>query len=79
MTWKHGAVVTITYGGKRVVGWVALASQNGRALFLNFDGMLDGIPGAMAVLQDHSGVYRSIISGEIATIEEGGLENDATT
>jgi hypothetical protein len=45
-------------------------------LFLNFDGMLDGIPGAMAVLQDPSGVYRSIISGEIATIEERGLEND---
>lgn len=43
--------------------------MNGRSLMLTFDGILDGHLGAMPVLQNEEGVYRSVMTGVVVTIE----------
>jgi hypothetical protein len=67
--YKRGDFVTITTAaGNTTCAMVGLASENGRSLFLTFDGALGGTHGAycgnMAVLCDDDGVFRDLVEGE---------------
>ena len=62
--WYTGEAVHIRYEGQEISGTVLLAAGNGRALMIEFDGMLGGQAGTMAVLDDGSGIYISIGTGK---------------
>jgi hypothetical protein len=69
MSFKRGDFVTITTAtGNTTRAMVRLASENGRSLFLTFDGALWGTHGAyfgnMALLRDDDGVFRDLIESE---------------
>lgn len=66
---KTGDRVRINCEGRTVDGVIVLASDNERSLFLTFEALLDGHLGAMPVLLDEHGVYRSIINNVAVEIE----------
>jgi len=66
---KTGDQVTLTVGGHTVTATVMLASQNGRSLFLSFEAVVAGHVGGMPVLQDDSGVYRAVVTGDEVRLE----------
>lgn len=63
MIFKTDEAVIIKCCGITISGSVELASQNGRSLFLNFDGVIDGHVGAMPILLENDEKFRFIISG----------------
>ncbi|MBO0715838.1 MAG: hypothetical protein J2P55_00685 [Rhizobiales bacterium] len=67
--------VLITCEGRTVPGFIVLASENRKSLMIEFEAMLAGHVGSMALLQDDDGVYRSLINRVEVTIrprESGG-------
>lgn len=69
---QTGEAIVITAEGRVLLGVITLASRNGRSLFLQYDGMIAGEIGAMAVLLDENGVLRSIISNVPISITREG-------
>lgn len=69
---QTGEAIVITAEGRVLPGVITLASRNGRSLFLQYDGMIAGEIGAMAVLLDENGVLRSIISNVPISITREG-------
>jgi hypothetical protein len=65
---KTGDRVVISYGEVAVTGVVVICSSNQQSLFVQFDGMLGGHVGAMPLLMDQAGVYRSIINNLAVTV-----------
>jgi len=53
--------VRITCEGRTVYGTVLLASQNGRALMLQFEALLAGHAGTMPVWQEDDGTFVSLV------------------
>ncbi len=68
MIFTKGDRVWIEADSQRVAGVVAMASENGRSLMLEFEGMLFGFVNVLFVLQNEDGVFRDIILGDQVTI-----------
>jgi hypothetical protein len=66
--WKTGDSLMVSFKGRRVLGQVKLASENGRSLMLEFDAMLGGYVGMMPVLEE-DGVFRDLITKSVVTLE----------
>jgi hypothetical protein len=64
---KTGDPVWIGCDDRTVEGIIALASENGVSLMLQFEAILGGHVGTMPVVLE-DGVYRSIITGEAVAI-----------
>ena len=69
---ETGDRVAIATGGEKMAALVIAASDNGRSLMLEFDGILDGHVGSMAVLLHDDGVYRSVTTGRDILLADFG-------
>ena len=62
---RRGEVVRLTVGAWSVDAFVAVASANGRSLFVFFDGAMPldvgVLIGSAALLQDEAGAWREIV------------------
>jgi hypothetical protein len=63
MNLQTGDNVLIECDGRRVPGVVMLASGNGKSLVLEFDALLDGHLGMMAVSLADDGKYSALLTG----------------
>lgn len=61
MTLKRGDHVWITYDGQTLPALVGIASPNGRAAMLMFDGILGGYVGTMPVFADDADLSSDFI------------------
>jgi hypothetical protein len=64
-----GARARVTFAGRTVEATVALASPNGRSLFLTFDAMLGGYVGGMPLLWDGAHFRELGREGRVAQLE----------
>jgi hypothetical protein len=69
---QTGEAIVITADERVLSGVVVMASGNGRSLFVQFDGMIGGEAGAMALLLGDDGVFRSVFTGMAVTIAKEG-------
>jgi hypothetical protein len=67
--YERGDFVRLTCDGGHKDAMVVLASDNGRSLMLQFNGMLRGYLGMMPVLRDEAGVYRALFDDMVVGIE----------
>lgn len=68
--YRNGDAVRITYEGHTVEGSVALASDNGLSLILQFEALLNGYAGSMPVLsEDDGGHYHDLIRHDPVGLE----------
>jgi hypothetical protein len=49
---KRGELVRLTFAGRTVAAFVAMASENGRSIFLMFDATVGGYVGGMPLMWD---------------------------
>lgn len=68
LTWQPGEKVRLTYREQTTDATVSIVSPNGHSLLVEFDGMVAGYAGAMALLADRRGVYCSITDDEPVTL-----------
>ena len=69
MTYRKGQLVKLTAGEHTVTAEIAMASKNGKSLFVRFEAIVNGHVGGMPLLQDDAGIYKSIVTGEPVTLE----------
>jgi hypothetical protein len=75
--WKTGERCRITFHGKTVDGFVALASESGRSLAITFDALLGGYAGSICLNWEPelSGFF-DLIRWQPATLEPIPEHND---
>jgi len=66
---KRGETVRLTFAGRTVDAFVALASPNGRSLFLMFDAVVGGYVGGLPLLWDGAAFREPFPDGRSAYIE----------
>lgn len=73
--WKTGEAVQITCEGRTLAGTVQLASPNGAALTLEFEGILAGHVAMLPVLWNvPSQEFRSLFGGVLVELAESQQE-----
>jgi hypothetical protein len=56
MTFRKGQLVKLTANGRTVTAVIAIASANGKSLFVSFEAIVDGHVGGMPLLQGEDGI-----------------------
>jgi hypothetical protein len=64
-----GQKLRLTYQGRTVDAVVVFGSENKKSLMVEFDALLDGCPGMMAIATEDDGTTRNLLSWHVVEIE----------